>query len=111
LDDGHDCYRGRRKRQGDEVEAKQILKDFRRAARHAGLTPEEFSDNCVKHLRDGRLLSEGWGGQEMQMMGVVWRILETETNDPEHLASSLITSAIPTSTSTLKCMAEVLRQL
>ena len=70
--------------QGDEVEAKQILKDFRRAARHAGLTPEEFSDNCVKHLRDGRLLSEGRVGQEMQMMGVVWRILETETNDPEH---------------------------
>jgi len=33
---------------GDEVEAKQILKDFRRAARYVGLTPEEFSYNCVK---------------------------------------------------------------
>jgi hypothetical protein len=65
-------------------EAKQILKDFRCAARHVGLTPEEFVDNCVQHLRDGRLLSEGRVGQEMQMMGVVWRILETETNDPEH---------------------------
>ena len=49
--------------QGDEVEAEQILRDFR---------------------GDGRLLWEGRVSQEMQMMGVVWRILETETNDPEH---------------------------
>ena len=50
--------------QGDEVEAEQILRDFRRAARHVGLTPEEFSYNCVRHLGDGRLLWEGRVSQE-----------------------------------------------
>jgi hypothetical protein len=70
--------------QGDEAEAKHILEQFPRGAHHVGMTPEELSDEGIGQLlKDGRFLSESRVVREMQMMGVIWRILEMEINDPE----------------------------
>jgi hypothetical protein len=97
--------------QGDEAEAKHILEQFPRGAHHVGMTPEELSDEGIGQLlKDGRFLSESRVVREMQMMGVIWRILEMEINDPSALARSLITSATRTSTSTFKCMVRGLWQ-
>ena len=35
-------------------------------------------------MQNGSLASPDSVGQEMQIMGVVWRILVSETNNPEH---------------------------
>jgi hypothetical protein len=70
--------------EGDEVSAKRILKEFPRAAKHVGLSPEAFADNTVVALRKGSLLSENPAGREMQMMGVIWRILTAKTGNAEH---------------------------
>jgi len=64
--------------QGDEAEAKHIIEEFPRGAHHVGMTPDELSDEGI-----GQLLSESPVVREMQMMGVIWRILEMEINDPE----------------------------
>jgi hypothetical protein len=69
---------------GDDASIKNILEAFPRAARHVDLTPHELADNCIAHLRSGQLCSANSVGQEMQMMGVIWHILEAETDHPEH---------------------------
>jgi hypothetical protein len=69
---------------GDAVAIDNILKNFLRGAHGVGLTPEKFADTCVVHLAKGELLSADSVGQEMQMMGVIWRILTAETGNVEH---------------------------
>jgi hypothetical protein len=97
--------------QGDEAEAKHIIEEFPRGAHHVGMTPDELSDEGIGQLlKDGRFLSESPVVREMQMMGVIWRILEMELTTPNALARSLITSATRTSTSTFKCMVRGLWQ-
>jgi hypothetical protein len=48
------------------------------------MTPRELADNCVGHLQKERLQSMGPVGQEMQMMGVTWHILELQSNNAAH---------------------------
>lgn len=70
--------------QGDEAEAKHILEQFPRGAHHVGMKPEELCDEGIGQLlKEGRFSSESRVVREMQMMGVIWRILEMEINDPE----------------------------
>jgi hypothetical protein len=68
---------------GDDEEIKNILETFPQAAKDVGLTPRKFADACLLHLKGG-LSSPSPPGQEMQMMGVIWRILETESPNAEH---------------------------
>jgi hypothetical protein len=69
---------------GDEDSIKNILEKFPVAARGVGVTPRKLADSCIWHFRTGSLLSEEPAGQEMQMMGVLWKILEAETGNAEH---------------------------
>jgi hypothetical protein len=64
---------------GDEAAVLNILDDFPSGAQGVGLSPQAFADNLIVHLKKGSLLAEDQVGQEMQMMGVIWRILTAET--------------------------------
>jgi hypothetical protein len=70
--------------EGDEDSIKHILESFPVGARSVGMTPRALADNCIGHFRTGSLLSKDPVGQEMQMMGVLWHILEAKTGDAEH---------------------------
>jgi hypothetical protein len=70
--------------EGDEAATKHILEEFPVAARGVGMTPRELADNCMGHFRTGSLVSEDRVGQEMQMMGIIWHVLEAETGNAEH---------------------------
>ncbi len=51
------------------------------------MTPRAMADNCVAQLSKGLRVGDeeqGQAGQEMQMVGVIWRILEAETHNAEH---------------------------
>ena len=51
------------------------------------MTPRALADNCVAHLSKGLCVGDeeqGQVGQEMQMIGVIWHILEAETHNAEH---------------------------
>ena len=70
---------------GDEAAVKHVLEDFPHDAASAGMTPRALADNCVAHLsRRVGDEEQGQAGQEMQMMGVIWHILEAETHNAEH---------------------------
>jgi hypothetical protein len=70
---------------GDKVAVEHILEKFPVGARHVGMTAQQFSDECIMYyFRAGSLISEDRVGREMQMMAVIWRILELETNNAEH---------------------------
>jgi hypothetical protein len=70
--------------EGDEDSIEHILEAFPVGARGVGMTPEQLADNCIAHFRTGSPVSEDPVGQEMQMMGVLWRILEADTGNAEH---------------------------
>jgi hypothetical protein len=70
--------------EGNTAEVERILEMFPRAARNVGLSATEFAANCVMPLSKGKLLSSEPVGQEMQMMGVIWFILEQDTGNAEH---------------------------
>ena len=63
---------------GDEAAVKHVLEDFPHGASSVGMTPRALADNCVAHL------SKGLRAGEMQMIGVIWHILEAETHNAEH---------------------------
>ena len=72
---------------GDEAAVKHVLEDFPHGAASVGMTPRALADNCVAHLSKGLCVGDeeqGQAGQEMQMVGVIWRILEAETHNAEH---------------------------
>ena len=69
---------------GDESAVNTILNAFPKGARSVGMSPQELANNCIAHLSSGSLLARDRVGQEMQMMGVIWRILESKTNNAEH---------------------------
>jgi hypothetical protein len=72
---------------GDEAAVKHVLDDFPHGAASVGMTPRALADNCVVHLSKGLRVGDeeqGQAGQEMQMVGVIWRILEAETHSAEH---------------------------
>jgi hypothetical protein len=64
--------------EGDQEAAEHILEAFPRAAEHVGMTARQFANNCVHALIKDPV------GQEMQMMAVIWCILESETGNPDH---------------------------
>jgi hypothetical protein len=72
---------------GDEAAVKHVLEDFPHGAASVGMTPRALADDCVAHLSKGLRVGDeeqGQVGQEMQMVGVIWRILEAETHNAEH---------------------------
>src|SRR5258708_40037174 len=72
---------------GDEAVVKQVLEDFPRGAVSVGMTPRALADNCAAQLAKGLRVGDeehDQPGQEMQMVGVIWRILEAETHNTEH---------------------------
>jgi hypothetical protein len=69
---------------GDEAAVQNILERFPHGARSVGVTPEALADASIMHLNNDSFLSADSVGQEMQMMGVIWRILTSETGDAEH---------------------------
>jgi hypothetical protein len=72
---------------GDEAAVQHVLEDFPHGAASVGMTPRALADNCVAHLSKGLRVGDeeqGQVGQEMQMVGVIWRILEAETHNAEH---------------------------
>jgi hypothetical protein len=69
---------------GNATEVANILSGFPQAAKKAKLTPQDFANNCLFQLRQGRLLNTGSGGQEMQMTAVIWLILTADTGNPQH---------------------------
>ena len=71
---------------GDDDAIAKILENYPRGARGVGVTPEALADSTIVHLRKGTSLlksADDPGGQEMLMMGVVWRILTSETGNAE----------------------------
>lgn len=69
---------------GDQEAVEHILEAFPDAAEHAGMTERQFADNCVHLLiEQGHIMSDS-AGQEMQMMAILWRVLEAETGNPDH---------------------------
>ena len=71
--------------EGDESAIRNILEQFPVGARGVGMTPRALADNCVGHfLRKGKPLAKDQVGQEMQMMGVLWHILQAESSNAEH---------------------------
>jgi hypothetical protein len=51
------------------------------------MTPRALADDCVAHLSKGLRVGDeeqDQAGQEMQMVGVIWRVLEAETHNAEH---------------------------
>jgi hypothetical protein len=70
--------------QGDEAAITQLMEAFPSAAERVGLTPNKFAQACVSHLSSDILHKQGAVGQKMQMMGVVWLILDQNTNNAEH---------------------------
>jgi hypothetical protein len=69
---------------GDEASVASILSDFPRAAEHAGLTPRKFAESCLWHVRSGKTLARTPEGEEMQMMGVIWLVLTSDTRNSQH---------------------------
>ena len=71
---------------GDEAAVKNVLEDFPHGAASVGMTPRALADNCVAYLSKGLRVpdEEHQVAQEMQMMGVIWHILEAETRNAEH---------------------------
>ncbi len=72
---------------GDEAAVKHVLEDFPHGAASVGMTPRALADNYVAHLSKGLRVGDeeqDQAGQEMQMVGVIWRILEAETHNAEH---------------------------
>jgi hypothetical protein len=70
--------------EGDEAAAQHILEAFPQGARASGQVPRQLADACVAYLSQGSLLAAGPVGQEFQMMGVIWHILNADTCNPEH---------------------------
>jgi hypothetical protein len=70
-------------REGDEATVKRILEAITNAAHSQGYTPQQLADNCLFYLgRDGgKLLSTGDASQGFQMMAILWRIFQAETNN------------------------------
>jgi hypothetical protein len=69
---------------GDQEAVEHIFEAFPGAAEHAGMTERQFADNCVHLLiEQGHIMSDS-AGQEMQMMAILWRVLEAETGNPDH---------------------------
>ena len=48
------------------------------------MSPTEFASACIQRLSSRALRTQGRVGQEMQMMGVIWFILQADTNNVEH---------------------------
>jgi len=63
---------------------------FRRARRstkrpRCEMSPQDLADNAIWALRDASLVpNEGGVAREMQMMLVIWRIIQAETGNAEH---------------------------
>jgi hypothetical protein len=70
--------------EGGEDERDKILQGFPDAARHVGLTPPVFSDKCLAYLVEQEALLPVDDAGQLQMIGVIWRILITASNDAEH---------------------------
>ena len=72
---------------GDEAAVKHVLEDFQHCAASVGTTPRALADNCVAYLSKCLRVGDeeqGQVAQEMQMMGVIWHILEAKTRNAEH---------------------------
>src|SRR5262245_25161290 len=67
----------------DEAAIQNVLERFPRGAHGVGLSPEALADLSIEHLEEGSLLGDRVA-QEMQMMGVIWRILTAETGEAHH---------------------------
>jgi hypothetical protein len=73
--------------QGDEAEVRRVLETFPRGAARVDLTPQELAEHCVTYLSKGLRIEDKEQGpvvQGMQMMGVIWHILEAETHSAEN---------------------------
>ncbi len=68
---------------GGPTEISRVLEDVPRAAEHAGFTPRKFAAAAISHMRHHGIMRDPVGG-EMQMMAVLWRILDAKSPDPEH---------------------------
>lgn len=67
----------------DETAIANILEAYPRGARGTGTTPAALADASIVHLATGELMTDDRVGQEMQMMGVVWRILTADTGNAD----------------------------
>jgi hypothetical protein len=71
--------------EGDREVVENVREAVPRGAKDAGVTEDQLADMSIHLLiKEGHLISTDPVGQEMQMMAIVWRILETETGNPNH---------------------------
>jgi hypothetical protein len=68
---------------GGEDEILRILEKFPETAKGIGVEPQVLAQSFVFWLRKGRL-SKKPSTQQMQMMGIIWLILTTDTHDADH---------------------------
>jgi hypothetical protein len=65
---------------GDEDAIKNVIDNFPIGAEGVGLSAIDFATACIAHLSGRALRKQERVGQEMQMMGVIWFILQMDTD-------------------------------
>jgi hypothetical protein len=68
---------------GDQETVERIFEAFPRAAENVGLTERQYADNCVDHLVRLGVLSNDPAGRELQVIGVLWHILRSKSENPD----------------------------
>jgi hypothetical protein len=68
---------------GDEASMKNIFEDFPRGAASVSMAPDELAQVCMTYLAN-LPQQQSPVGKEMQMMGVIWSILNQDTGHPDH---------------------------
>ena len=68
---------------GQQNAINNILEKFPERARRIGMEPEAFAKLCLQHIKAIRSATSEVG-REMQMMGIIWLILEAQIDDPDH---------------------------
>ena len=69
---------------GDQTEVKNILKAVPSAAKFNNISASRFSDECLNNMLKENALVSDPVGQEMQVAGIIWRILKTKTGSAQH---------------------------
>jgi hypothetical protein len=71
--------------EGDESKLRNIQENLPRGAAHVGLSPQQLASvSMAEMIKQGGILSGNDAASGMQMMAVIWYVLEQETGHPEH---------------------------
>ena len=71
--------------EGDAVSIRTILDKFPEGAAGVGYSAQNMAELCLRQLmRKGRPITENAVAQEMQMTGVIWLVLTSDTGNNEH---------------------------